>query len=294
MAFDGLVTRAITKELAQKIEYGKIEKIYQPDIDELVFNIHTKTGNVKLYASCNPSHARVHFTEQSFDNPAVPLSFCMLMRKHFTGGRITKVSQKDIERIIEIEVETISELGFSVNKKIIFEIMGKHSNIIAMDQESGKIIDCIKHVSFDVNRVRQLLPGKIYEYPPAQDKISFDDVTLSDLEACVFPDNDARSKAILSHVRGISPVIASEIADSGETAEALFEKISVMRAALDSMELAPATYVDNDGAPKEFHVFPLTTHGLYYETKSFATACQAVENFYLNKNSSNRVKQKSN
>lgn len=294
MAFDGLVTRAITKELAQKIEYGKIEKIYQPDIDELVFNIHTKTGNVKLYASCNPSHARVHFTEQSFDNPAVPLSFCMLMRKHFTGGRITKVAQKDIERIIEIEVETISELGFSVNKKIIFEIMGKHSNIIAMDQESGKIIDCIKHVSFDVNRVRQLLPGKIYEYPPAQDKISFDDVTLSDLEACVFPDNDARSKAILSHVRGISPIIASEIADNGETAEALFEKISVMRDALESMELTPATYVDNDGVPKEFHVFPLTTHGLYYETKNFATACQAVENFYLNKNSSNRVKQKSN
>ncbi|MBE6031002.1 MAG: fibronectin/fibrinogen-binding protein [Clostridiales bacterium] len=294
MAFDGLVTRAIAKELAQKIEYGKIEKIYQPDIDELVFNIHTKTGNVKLYASCNPSHARVHFTEQSFDNPAVPLSFCMLMRKHFTGGRITKVAQKNIERIIEIEVETISELGFSVNKKIIFEIMGKHSNIIAMDQESGKIIDCIKHVSFDVNRVRQLLPGKIYEYPPAQDKISFDDVTLSDLEACVFPDNDARSKAILSHVRGISPVIAGEIADNGETASELFDRISSMRDALESMELTPATYVDNDGVPKEFHVFPLTTHGLYYETKTFATACQAVENFYLNKNSSNRVKQKSN
>ena len=294
MAFDGLVTRAIAKELAQKIEYGKIEKIYQLDIDELVFNIHTKTGNVKLYASCNPSHARVHFTEQSFDNPAVPLSFCMLMRKHFTGGRITKVAQKDIERIIEIEVETISELGFSVNKKIIFEIMGKHSNIIAMDQESGKIIDCIKHVSFDVNRVRQLLPGKIYEYPPAQDKISFDDVTLTDLETCVFPDNDARSKAILSHVRGISPAIAGEIADNGETASELFDRISSMRDALESMELTPTTYVDNDGVPKEFHVFPLTTHVLYYETKNFATACQAVENFYLNKNSSNRVKQKSN
>lgn len=293
MAFDGLVTRAVTNELAQKIEYGKIEKIYQPDIDELVFNIHTRTGNVKLYASCNSSHARVHFTEQTFDNPAVPLSFCMLMRKHFTGGRITKVAQKDIERIIEIEVETINELGFSVNKKLVFEIMGKHSNIIAMDQESGKIIDCIKHISFDVNRVRQLLPGKIYEYPPMQDKASFYEVTENDLSLCELPDSDARSKALLSHIRGISPVIAGEIAESGKTASELFGKISEMRKSLDTMALSPVVYVDNEGAPKEFHVYPLTTHGEYYETKTFDTVCQAVEFFYTNKNSSNRIKQKS-
>ena len=120
MSFDGLVTRAIVNELSRKLTYGKIEKIYQPEADELVFNVHTRAGNLKLYASCNSSHARVHLAESSFENPAVPLSFCMLLRKHFSGGRILAVRQKETERIIEIEVETLNELGFSVNKKLRF------------------------------------------------------------------------------------------------------------------------------------------------------------------------------
>lgn len=225
MAYDGLVTRAIAYELADKIKYGKIEKIYQPDADELVFNIHTHAGNLKLYASCGSSHARVHLTRESFENPASPLAFCMLMRKHLSGGRITDVRQRETERIIEIDVETMNELGFSVNKRLIFEIMGKHSNIIAVDAESCKIIDCIKRVSIDVNRVRQLLPGKIYEYPPSQDKTPLNEITEESFahiaavntagspgDPVPMPDETFLGKSILGVVQGFSPAIADDTA----------------------------------------------------------------------------------
>ena len=157
MAYDGIVTRAVVRELQNNILLGKIEKVYQPEADELVFHIHTKNGNRKLFASAGSAHARLHFIESNPVNPPAPLSFCMLLRKHLQGGRITAVKQKDSERIIEISLETLNELGFAVSKKLIFEIMGKHSNIVLVDLASGKIIDAIKRVSFDVNRVRQIL-----------------------------------------------------------------------------------------------------------------------------------------
>ena len=162
MAYDGIVTRAVVRELQNNILLGKIEKVYQPEADELVFHIHTKSGNRKLFASAGSAHARLHFIESNPVNPPAPLSFCMLLRKHLQGGRITAVKQKDSERIIEISLETLNELGFTVSKKLIFEIMGKHSNIVLVDLASGKIIDAIKRVSFDVNRVRQILPGLAY------------------------------------------------------------------------------------------------------------------------------------
>ena len=102
MAFDGIVTRAIVRELNEKIYMGKIEKVYQPESDELVFNIHTKTGNCRLFASAGSAHARVHFIEENPVNPPAPLAFCMLLRKHLQGGRIIVIEQKGSERIIEM------------------------------------------------------------------------------------------------------------------------------------------------------------------------------------------------
>lgn len=116
MAFDGIVTMAIATELKEKLISGKIEKVYQPEADELVFNIHTKQGNLKLFASANSSSARIHLIDDSPANPPAPLPFCMLLRKHLQGARITQVCQKDCERIIEISLETLNELGFTVSK----------------------------------------------------------------------------------------------------------------------------------------------------------------------------------
>lgn len=284
MAFDGIITCAMVKELQDKIYLGKIEKVYQPESDELVFHIHTKTGNVKLFASVGSAHARLHFIEENPQNPPSPLAFCMLLRKHLQGGRIVEISQKDSERIIEISLETLNELGFTVSKKLIFEIMGKHSNIILVDMTTGKIIDSIKRVSIDVNRVRQLLPGKVYAYPPAQDKIPFKEITADQINAI-----DANAKAILSQVGGISPAIASELA-CRENAAALLSEI------LDSIAgggFIPRIYFDEKDVPQEFHIVDLCEYEGAAKRMDFQTLSQCLAYYFDHKASSNRARQKS-
>ena len=176
MPFDGLMTRAVVTELQNRIVLGKVDKIAQPEQDVIVFTIHTKTGNVRLLMSCAASHARAHLIENNPVNPVEPYSFCMLLRKYLTASRIVSVEQHSSERIMEISFESMNELGFNVSRKLIIEIMGKHSNIVLTDIESGKIIDAVKRVGFDVNRARQVLPGLKYVYPPLQEKIPFGEI----------------------------------------------------------------------------------------------------------------------
>lgn len=283
MAFDGIITNAMVKELQDTIYLGKIEKVYQPENDELVFHIHTKNGNVKLYASVNSSHSCLHFITENMPNPATPLGFCMLMRKHLQGGRIVEIQQKDAERIIEISLETLNELGFTVSKKLIFEIMGKHSNIILVDMNTGKIIDSIKHISIDVNRVRQVLPGKIYEYPPAQDKISFKDITEDELNAI-----EPNHKVILSKVGGISPAIAIEMASS----ENRYQFLKSMRDSIEEGSFKPHVYSDAKGVPQEFHIASLSEFEGAAERTDFDTLSECLAYYFEHKQSSNRVKQK--
>ena len=285
MAFDGIVTMTAAKEMRPVIISGKIDKVYQPEADELVFNIHTKRGNVKLYASVNPAAARIHFIENSLQNPPAPLPFCMLLRKHIQGARITDVAQVGSERIIEISLETLNELGFTVSKKLIFEIMGKHSNIVLLDISSGKIIDCIKHVSIDVNRVRQLLPGIIYKYPPAQDKIPFKELLPEGTPSVVLP---PEAKAIQRTVGGVSPSFAQEMAASEDP-------LSFLRSAARIIEegrFYPVVYSDDKGSPKEFHILPLSEYEDVCQKKEFDSLSLCLEYYYAHKQSSNKLHQK--
>ncbi len=290
MAFDGIVTRAMIRELNEKILYGKIEKVYQPEADELVFHIHTKNGNLKLLASAGSAHARLGFITENPVNPPAPLAFCMLLRKHLQGGRITKISQKDSERIIEISLETLNELGFTMSKKLIFEIMGKHSNITLVDIASGKIIDSIKRVSFDVNRVRQILPGMIYEYPPEQDKIPFSEITADKLEAL-----PADGKSILRAAGGISPAFAEELALRGGKARS--EYLASVLEAIDTGNFGESggarVYVDGNGVPVDFYAFPLSQLEESCAVLTFDSLSQAMEFYFGKKASSNQGRQKS-
>lgn len=284
MAYDGLVTWTMVRELQDTILLGKIEKVYQPEADELIFHIHSKRGNFKLYASCNSAHARVHYISNNPVNPPAPLSFCMLLRKHLQGARIIDIAQKDSERIIEISVETMNELGFSVSKKIIFEIMGKHSNIILTDINSGKIIDAIKRVSIDVNRVRQILPGMIYQYPPAQDKIPYKELTEEQLDGM---EKDGR--ALLRSIGGISPAFATELASHEDS----FSYLESAKSAVTNLQIRPRVYMDESGAPQEFYLLPLGEYEGSCACQEFETMSQCMEFYFDKKSTSNRGRQKS-
>lgn len=287
MAFDGIVTRTMVRELQDKILLGKIEKVYQPEADELVFHIHTRNGNVKLLASAGSAHARVCFITENPVNPPAPLAFCMLLRKHLQGGRITDISQRGSERIIEISLETLNELGFTMSKKLIFEIMGKHSNIILVDIVSGKIIDSIKRVSFDVNRVRQILPGMIYAYPPEQDKIPFREITPEQLAAL-----PAEGKSILRSIGGIAPAFAEELAlRSGEDRQNFFA--SVIAAVESGKSEDSRVYLDKGGVPIDFYPVPLSELEQSCTVEKFNDLSSAMEFYFDKKDSSNQGRQKS-
>lgn len=303
MSFDGMVTGAVVHQLNRTLIGGKIEKIYQPEADEIVLNVHSGRENYKIYISSNSGHARLHLITETTSNPLNPMGFCMLLRKHLQGGRITAICQKDSERIVEISVDTINELGFSVNKKLIVEIMGKHSNIIVVDIASNRIIDSIKRISIDVNRYRQLLPGQQYVYPPSQDKVPYYGLTETQVAAFTENSGDRTAKALMSHIQGISPLIADEIVyqagrlesdpSDNASAAALFRVLNHFVEQIRSDSPSPRVYLQEDGTPFDFHLFPLASLSDYYRELCFSDISEALSYYYSNKSSSNRIRQKS-
>jgi predicted ribosome quality control (RQC) complex YloA/Tae2 family protein len=288
MAYDGIITYGITKELQERLLQGKIEKVYQPGSDELVLQIHTKNGNVKLYASCSGQSPRVCLTEGKFLNPTSPPSFCMLLRKHLQTGRITDIHQVGSDRIIEMDIEAQTELGFDVSKRLIFEIMGKHSNIVLVALDTGKIIDSIKRISIDVNRYRQLLPGLPYQYPPAQDKEPFRDLSPDFVqELTENPESASNPKYLMSHIQGISPAISRELAASGNPVARIRQIIQQV----ETDTVTPTVYLDENGKPVEFHLTELSEYSGGKKV-TFGRVSEAVEFFYAHRAESNAVQQK--
>lgn len=302
MAFDAIVTRAMVKELNDLILLGKIDKIYQPIRDELVINIHTKRGNRRIFASASSNAPRLNFIDYNTANPATPFAFCMLLRKHLSGGRIIAIKQKDCERIIEFSFETLNELGFTLGKKLIFEIMGKHSNIILVDTESGNIVDAIKRVSIDTSRARQVLPGMRYEYPPSQDKIGFDELTFEEFAAL-----QPSPKIYLNTIGGISPAISRELADRAlnrgkQEAFELIEAASQIgnapetNLAMDSrQEIKPVIYYEDKECtkPLDYHVINLSELEESAYSRHFDSMSECIDSFFSGKINSSLVKQRS-
>lgn len=289
MSFDGMVTFAAVKEFRDKLTLGKIEKIYQPQPEQLLFNIHTKQGKQKLFISSAGNHSAMYLVDETPENPPEPPVFCMVLRKHLSAARISDIIQHENDRIVEIIMETVNELGFSVNKKLVVEIMGKHSNVLLIDMATDKIIDSIKHVSIDVNRARQILPGKAYQYPPAQDKKPFTEITPEDMQS--FTSSQLQpERAILAEVQGISPALAETISCGSES----FAKLRDIIDSVESGDPQPVVYVDETGKPVDFHITPLTVYENSYEAIEFDTFSEAAAYFFSHRESSNTIKQKSN
>ncbi|MBO4925576.1 MAG: NFACT family protein [Clostridia bacterium] len=210
MPMDGLTLGFIARELKDTLTDGRIERVNQPEKDMLVLLVRAGGKNRRLLLSAAPSFARAHLTEAAYQNPQDAPMFCMLMRKHLQGGRIAKICQLGGDRILKITVENRDEMGDTAQKELYLELMGRHSNLTLV--MNGRIVDAIRHVSGDMSRVRQALPGLPFTLPPAQDKLSPEEMTedalLSRLSAAAGPFDKALSGA----VRGLSPVSAREIA----------------------------------------------------------------------------------
>ncbi len=213
MSFDGIVTNAVVRELNSTILGGRVDKIYQPEKDELFISIHNNGINYKLIMSASSNNPRIYLTNKSKKNPVTPPMFCMLLRKHISGGIILNIEQYEMDRVVFIDISAQDELGQPTEKRLVIEIMGKHSNIILMDKATYKIIDSIKRVTDEMSRVRQILPNSIYENPPIKDKKN--PLKTNYEEFHEFMENQAKNTAVYKffyfNYLGLSPLISREI-----------------------------------------------------------------------------------
>ncbi|PKM85175.1 MAG: hypothetical protein CVU86_03350 [Firmicutes bacterium HGW-Firmicutes-11] len=301
MNFDGFVTGAVVNELHKELAGGRIEKIYQPEADELVFHIHSGGNKHRLYLSANGGHARLHLLkEKESGNPQTPFSFCMLLRKHLQGGRIAGIRQVESERIVQIDVNHPDEMGYSVDKRLIVEIMGKHSNITAVELLNGKILDSIRRIGIDVNRYRQLMPGLSYLPPPSQGKKSFYELSEDSLSALLKGHAGDPAKALLSGIEGVGPLLAGEIveravlasANEDVTAGDIYPVLMEMVSSIRSEAVSPVVYTDEGNSPIAYHMFPLALYRSQGTPVSFQSPSEAVEYFYSHRTATNRTRQK--
>ncbi len=304
MAFDGITVAAITQELQTTLTGGRITKIAQPEVDELLLTIKTPTGANRLYISASASLPLIYLTDENKPSPMTAPNFCMLLRKHIGNGRIIGISQPGLERIIHLDIEHLDELGDLCRKKLIIEIMGKHSNIIFCD-EKERIIDSIKHVNAQMSSVREVLPGRPYFIPDTMAKKDPLSIDLEDFTDILTHKPAKLGKAVYTSFTGISPVAAEEICalsgvDSRMTARDLSEdmlahlyrQFSYYMEQIRAGDYHPVIYYDGK-TPKEFCAVPLSHYGALYNAKEFDSISQVLKTYYANKNAQTRIRQKS-
>ncbi len=302
MAFDGITVAALVQELKDNLCGGRISKIAQPESDELLLTIKSPQGQRRLYISASASLPLIYLTDDNKPSPMTAPNFCMLLRKHIGNGRIINITQPKLERIIHIEVEHLDELGDLCQKKLIVEIMGKHSNIIFCD-ETGRIIDSIKHVPAHMSSVREVLPGRSYFIPDTMEKLDPLTVSSNEFVQALLGKPMPVSKAIYTSFTGISPVVAEEIChlsgiesriSANEFTEDmllhLYRQFSYYMDDVRSGNFTPVIYYDGD-TPKEFGALSLT-HFENYEAEDFSSISLILSSYYSTKNTLTRIRQK--
>lgn len=303
MALDSVAVFALAGELSKAAVGGRIEKIHQPERDEIVLAIRTFTDSFKLIISASPSNARVHFSAETKENPKTAPMFCMLLRKHLQSGKITEISQPDFERILKITVRTRNELGDLVDRHLIAELMGRNSNIILTD-DSMRIIDAARHVDFTQSSVRQIMPGLTYQSPPPQDKTPVLDASRE--IRIDFPDpSQPVSKAIMTAITGISPVTAREIVWSvtGRTdtscaglsdKDGIISALNAYRSKVLARDFSPVLISESgSGRLIDFSATEVKQYEGAAECTSYGSMSDVIEAFYRTRDTKERMRQKS-
>ena len=302
MAFDGITIANIVTELNQTITGGKINKIAQPENDELIITIKNQRKQYRLFLSASASLPLIYLTETNKPSPLTAPNFCMLLRKHIGSGKIIAVEQPGMERIIRFTIEHLNELGDLCTKYLIVEIMGKHSNIIFCNEED-QIIDSIKHVSAHMSSVREVLPGRPYFIPETQSKLNPFVLTEEIFQEKIFPRPVNVAKAIYTSITGISPLMAEEVCyragiDGGIPTDGLedVERVHLAHTFLRMVDdIRDGHFEPNiiykGKEPVEFACFPLSQYQ-DYRAVSYPSIFPVLETYYAEKNIVTKMRQK--
>lgn len=304
MAFDGITVAAVTHELHSILLDGRIAKIAQPEPDELLLTIKTVSGTHRLCLCASASLPLVYLTKDTKTNPLTAPNFCMLLRKHIGNGRICGISQPSLERIIEFTIEHRNELGDLCQKYLIMELMGKHSNLILCD-ENRVIVDSIKHVSSQTSSVREVLPQRPYFVPNTLEKQDPLSVDFDEFSQILSRKELPLGKAIYTAFTGISPVASEDICHrasldsalpfsqlSFSEKTALYRQFDAVMHLVKTRQFTPVIYYDN-GLPKEFSALSLLSFEQAYPSSSPSGISQMLRDYYAQKNTLVRIRQKS-
>lgn len=304
MPLDAVCLTALKYELEPKIVGARIDRIYQPERDELVFALRSERGG-KLLLSANPSRPRVHLTALARENPAAPPMFCMLMRKHLLNGKIAALRQPPVERILELEIDTTDELGEPVRRTLAAEMVGRSANLILLDGER-RIIDCLRRISPDDPTRRRVLPGLFYHLPPALDKRSLFKLGEGELRELLgtAPLEKTLDQWLLDTFAGLSPLVCREICQlgTGRTDSRLCELDRTERERFFHALTGFQTYVaegrftpwllKKDGKGADFSYLPITQYGPAMELCRRESFSVLLDEFYGTKELQERIRQR--
>lgn len=299
MPMDGLTLGFIARELQETLRDARVEKVTQPEKDMLVLLLRAQGKNHRLILSAAPSFARVHLTQATYQNPLDAPMFCMLMRKHLTGGRVTAIEQLGGDRVLRLTIENKDELGDTAPRELYLELMGRHSNLTLV--MNGRIVDAIRHVSGDMSRVRQALPGLPFVPPPAQDKLDPQTLDAHSLLQRLETQSGVLDKALCQCVRGLSPVAAREIAfratgmQRAEIRDLDAERVA--RVTAEFIQRLPAmaqstAQLNEDGLIAEVLPFPYLSLNPALQ-KPYPSLSSALDAFFFGRDRRDRMAQKS-
>jgi len=303
MAFDGVMMHYVKEEIKSVALDARVSQIHQPNRDELVIALRTKNGNKKLLVSSRANSPRICFTEHSIENPATPPMLCMLLRKRLGGAKLVDVRQIELERIMFLDFIATNELGDKVKLTLCVEIMGKYSNIILID-ENDNIVDALKRVDFTMSTQRLVLPNIKYELPPKQDKLCILECSGRDIveKAINTPAEMRLSKALLSAMQGVSPIITRELeymvgVDSNRELTVidklkLIEKVDKLKEYIVSGEKSPTMMIKPEGKPFDISFMDIMQYGEMASKKRFLDFSTLLDSFYYERDKAERMKVK--
>ncbi len=301
MSFDGIFTKAVVDEIYPLLLNGKINKINQPDKNEINLQIYNKE-NYKLLLSCANNLSRIHLSEKSKKNPITAYNFCMLLRKHLVGGTIKNIYQHKMDRVVCFEIENLNELKELSKKLLIIEIMGKHSNIILVDKESNKIIDAIKHIDSRQSSIREVFPNKDYFFVKDEKENILDENYKLPSEILKISEPISMKKFFYSNYLGFSPIISYELLNNSnvdsdinsanlnyEDIKRIDENFVKIVENIKDKNYYPIFIKDEMNNNKDFYCFDLN---LYEKKENVDSLSKLVENFYHNNSLRDRINQK--